>query len=109
MKSTRGITAYTIFGTVLLASYLSGTLFQPTYAQENSSPNLSGYLEFIRYDKDFSLQHPSEWILEPKTNRFEAVDLKITSPDGVAGGFIMIQYSLMDPLISNAFKQNQIS
>jgi hypothetical protein len=80
MKSTRGITVYIIIATVLLASYISGTLFQPSYAQETFSPTLSGYSEFIGVDKDFSLQHPADWIPQPKTNRFEWGDLAISSP-----------------------------
>lgn len=72
---------------------------------QNFTGNITGFTEYVGFDKDFSLQYPSSWTLEPKTNRFESIDLKMSSPDGVSGGIIIVGYYLVDPALSSSLKQ----
>ncbi|MGA8844000.1 MAG: PsbP-related protein [Nitrososphaeraceae archaeon] len=79
---------------------------QLTTTDQKSSGNItSEFTEYVGFDKDFSLQYPSGWTLEPKTNRFEKTDLKMISPEGVTGGVIMIENSILNTSISNVLKE----
>ena len=64
---------------------------QPSSTLENLSTNLiPNFSEFIGFDKNFSMQYPSDWTLEPQINGPEQVGLKITAPSGVKGGMMRI-------------------
>ena len=76
---------------------------------ENLSTNLiPNFSEFIGFDKNFSIQYPSDWTLEPQINGPEQVGLKITAPSGVKGGMIRIGYSIIDSSLVSAIKKNHI-
>ncbi|MGA7978251.1 MAG: hypothetical protein WB975_13530 [Nitrososphaeraceae archaeon] len=82
---------------------------QPSSTLENLSTNLiPNFSEFIGFDKNFSMQYPSDWTLEPQINGPEQVGLKITVPSGVKGGMMRIGYSIIDSPLVSAIKKNHI-
>ena len=72
---------------------------------EQNTTKHSGFTEYTGLDKDFSLKYPSDWALEPKTNRFESTDLKMTSPNGASNGFITMEDAIFDPEMSSTLKE----
>jgi hypothetical protein len=82
---------------------------QPGPTLENLSTDLiPNFSEFIGFDKNFSMQYPSDWTLEPQINGPEQVGLKITAPSGVKGGMIRIGYSIIDSSLVGVIKKNHI-
>ena len=56
--------------------------------------------EYVDPQVEFSIQYPSTWDLKP-SNRFEATDLMMYSPEGSENGYVMIQYNIFSEKIGN--------
>ena len=83
---------------------------QLTTSNQNFTGNLiPGFTEYTSFNKGFSLQYPTDWTLEPKTNKFEIADLKMTSPEGVTNGVVLVGYSVLDQKLTSTFKDNHIN
>lgn len=95
---------------------LSDTIDSVPTNSQKSSPTLENvstalipnFSEFRGLGKNFSLQYPSDWTLEPQTNSPDQVGLKITSPNGVQGGMIKFGYAIIDRPLLDVMKKNHI-
>lgn len=72
---------------------------------QNLTNSTSEVKEFVGIDKDFSLQYPLSWTLEPKGNSSESVDLRIIAREGATSGIITIGYYIVDPELSSKLRQ----
>ena len=79
---------------------------QRSLVDQNSTGNTtSGLSEFVGFEKDFSLQYPSNWTAQPKTNRFEKVDVTLFNP---GKGIITVQNSPLPSYVTQIMKEEHV-